>query len=127
MHPLVRRYGLDALIAAAAAASALEVSMRHDAARAPHVPLWFGVPAVALMILALLPRRRYPFAAPLVLWTVAGGLSFVDGRLVVFPVSALVAAVFAAFLLGHLADPVLARLGLAIVVVGSALIVYHDP
>jgi signal transduction histidine kinase len=127
VHPLVRRYGLDVLIAAAAAESALELATRHDSARAPQVPLWFGVPAIALTILPLLLRRRYPFGAPLALWLAGSGLSFVDGRLVMFPVSVFVAAMGAAFLFGHLADPVLARLGLAVVVVGAALIVYHDP
>jgi signal transduction histidine kinase len=127
VHPLVRRYGLDALIAAAAVESALEVATRHDSVRAPHVPLWFGVPAIALMVLPLLLRRRYPFGAPLMVWMAGAALSFVDGRLVTFPVSAFVAGMAAAFLFGHLADPVPARLGLAVVVVGAALIVYHDP
>ena len=45
---------------------------------------WFAVPAVALMVLPLLARRRFPFAAPASVWMLAAALSFVDGRLIPF-------------------------------------------
>jgi signal transduction histidine kinase len=124
---VARRYGFDVLIAFAAIESAIEVALRHDSLRAPRTPLWFAVPAIALVVLPLLGRRRYPFAAPVSLWLVATALSFIDGRLVVFTVSAFGAGMAASFLLGHLRDAVRARLSLAVVLSGAAIVVYNDP
>jgi signal transduction histidine kinase len=123
----VRTYGFDVLIAIAAVESAFEVAFRHDSVRAPRTTLWFTVPAVMLVVLPLLARRRFPFAAPLSVWLAGGVLSFVDGRLVVFTVSAFVAGLVAAFLLGNDHDTVRARLGLAAVLIGAAIVVYNDP
>src|SRR5436309_259473 len=124
---LSRAYGFDVLIVLAAVESALEVAFRHDPRQEPRTTLWFAVPAIALVVLPLLARRRFRFAAPASVWLLAAALSFVDGRLVPFSASALVAGFLAAFLLGNLRDVVQARLGLAIVLSGAAIIVYKDP
>jgi signal transduction histidine kinase len=124
---LARRYGLDLLIAAAAAECALEVVLRDDPAREPRTTPWFALPAIALVVLPLLARRRFPFAAPVAVWLLAAALSFVDGRLVVFTVGVFVAGMAAAFLLGNLRDPLQARIGLAAVLSGAAIVVYNDP
>jgi signal transduction histidine kinase len=124
---LTRRYGFDALIVLAAAASTLEVAFRHDSPQAPRTTLWFAVPATAIIALPLLARRRFPFGAPVSVWLLGAALSFVDGRLVVFAPGVSVAGIAAAFLLGNLADAARARLGLAIVVGGAAIVVYHAP
>ena len=124
---LARSYGFDVLIVLAALESAAEIAIRHDAADAPTTTLWFAIPAIALVVLPLLGRRRFPFAAPATLWLLAASLSFVDGLLVPFTFSVTVAGMAAALLLGHLRDDVEARLGLAIVIGGAAIIVYNDP
>ncbi len=124
---LARAYGFDVLIAIAAVESALEVALRHDPLREPRTTPWFAAPAIALVVVALLARRRFPFAAPASVWVLAAALSFVDGRLVPFTASAYVAGFAAAFLLGNLRDAVRARLGLAIVLGGAAIVVYNDP
>ncbi|MGZ8724479.1 MAG: sensor histidine kinase [Aeromicrobium sp.] len=124
---LARAYGLDVLIVIAAVESALEVAFRHDAMREPHMTPWFAVPAIALVVLPLLGRGRFPFAAPASVWLLAAAISFVDGRLVPFTASIVVAGLAAAFLLGNLRDSVQARLGLVIVISGSAIVVYNDP
>jgi signal transduction histidine kinase len=124
---LIRRYGFDVLVVVVAIESALEVVLRHDPTRAPRSPLWFAVPGIVLVVLPLLARRRFPCVAPLTLWLAGTGLSFVDGRLVVFPAGAFAMGVAAAFLLGDLHDPVQARLGLTVVVSGAVIIVYHAP
>ena len=86
------------------------------------------MPAVALVVLPLLARRRFPFAAPAAVWLLAAALSFVDGRLVVFTVSAFVAGMAAAFLLGNLRDAVQARHRPRRSSLGSAaIVVYNDP
>jgi signal transduction histidine kinase len=124
---LARAYGLDVLIVIAAVESALEVALTRDPQREPETTRWFAVPAIALVMLPLLGRRRFPFAAPASVWLLAAALSFVDGRLVPYTATASVAGIAAAFLLGNLRDAVQARLGLAIVVSGAAIVVYNDP
>ena len=125
--PLLRAHGVDVLIAAAASESALEVALRHDPVEAPRTTLWVAAPAIALVVLALLGRRRFPFGGPAALWLAASALSFADGRLVPFTASVFAAGIAAAFLLGNLRDAVQARLGLAIVLAGAAIVVYNDP
>jgi signal transduction histidine kinase len=124
---LVRKHGFDVLILLAALESASEIAIRRDAAMAPTATLWFAIPASALIVLPLLGRRRFPFAAPTAVWLLAASLSFADGRLVPFTVSAFAAGLAAALLLGNLRDEVEARLGLAIVISGAAIIVYNNP
>ncbi len=122
-----RQYGFDALILLAALESALEVAFRHDAAHEPTTAHWFAVPAVALVVLPLLARRRLPFAAPAAVWLVGVALSFADGRLIVFTASPFIAGMAAAFLLGNLGDETRARLGLAVVIGGAILVVDNNP
>jgi len=124
---LARRYGFDALVVLAAIGGVLDVSLRNDAMREPRTTHWLVEPAIALVILPLLGRRRFPFAAPASVWLLAAAVSFVDGRLIVFAVSASVAGIAAAFLLGNLRDHVQARIGLLIVLGGAAIIIYNDP
>jgi signal transduction histidine kinase len=122
-----RSYCFDLLIAVGAIESALEVALRHDAARRLDTTLWFAVPAVATVVLGLLWRRRVPFAAPAAVWLLAATLSSVDGRLI-GPVAVLnLAGMAASFLLGNLRDVVQGRVGLAVVVSGAAIVVYNDP
>jgi signal transduction histidine kinase len=124
---VVRRYGFDALIALAAIEAMLEVAIRRDSPDAPLTTLWFDVPAIAIMVLPLFARRRFPFAAPAAYWLLATGLSFVDGRLVTFVTSVYILGMAASFLLGNLRDAVQERLGLAIVLGGTAIIVFNKP
>ncbi len=124
---LARRYGLDFLIALGAVGSALEIGFRRDLMRGPRTTLWFAVPAVAIVVLPLLARRRWPFAAPVALWLLGAGVSFVDGRLVVFSVGLFAAAMAASFLLGSIPDDTRGRLGLAAALGGAAIVVGNDP
>jgi signal transduction histidine kinase len=124
---LARAYGLDLLIAIGAVASALQVALSDDPQREPETTPWFAAPAIALVVLVLLGRRRFPFAAPASVWLLAAALSFADGRLVTFTASASVAGFAAAFLLGNIRDVGQARIGLAIVLSAAAIVIYNDP
>lgn len=124
---LARRYGFDVLIVLAAIESAVEVALGQDSPEAPLTPLWFAAPATAIIILPLLGRRRFPFGAPASVWLLAAGLAFVDGRLVGFTNTAYAAGMVAAFMIGKLSDVRQGRLGLALVLGGAAIIVYHNP
>jgi len=105
----------------------IELAVRQDSADAPRTTLWFDIPAIAVMVLPLFARRRFPFAAPALYWLLAVALSFVDGRLVTFMTSVFLLGMAASFLLGNLRDPVEARLGLAISVGGAAVVVWNKP
>jgi signal transduction histidine kinase len=124
---LARRFGFDALIVVAAIESAVDLAAHHGEAGAPSMPLWLAVPAIALVILPLLARRRFPFAAPAATLLVAVALSYVDGRLVVSTLGTSAAGLAATFLLGNLDDSVRAWTGLAIAAGGVAVIVSNDP
>ena len=122
-----RGSGFDVLIALLAVAAALELALRRDDRDAPETTLWFCIPAVAVVVLGLLARRRYPFGAPAAFWLLAAAVSFVDGRLIPFPAGVYLAGMFAAFLLGNLRDAVLARVGLVVVLGSMATIMLNLP
>jgi signal transduction histidine kinase len=124
---IARRHGFDALIAVLAIQAIIVIAVRRDAPDAPQTTLWFGLPAIAVMVLPLVARRRFPFGAPATHWLVAVVASFVDGRLVPFPGGLYVLGMATAFLLGNLRDALQARLGAVIVVGGAAIIIYNLP
>jgi signal transduction histidine kinase len=124
---VVRRHLADILIVAIAIESALELVFPHEYARGSRTTAWFTIPAVLALTLALLARRRFPFAAPAALWVGAASVALVDGRLVPATRGLYFAGLGAAFLLGHLRDERQARLGLPLVVAGAAAVAYFDP
>ena len=121
------KFGLDLLIVIAAAASAVGTAARQDPERPTGVTLWFEVLAIALVVLALLMRRRFPFAAPAAVWVFSAALSFLDGRLIVSQPAVSVAGISAAVLLGNMGRTLRARVGLAIMVAAAAIVVLNDP
>jgi signal transduction histidine kinase len=114
------------LIALLLIAAMLEVLVGRDSPGAPRTTLWFVLPAIAILVLPILARRRFPFA-PAAHWLLAAGISFVDWRLIPFAISIFVVGLVAAFLLGNLRDPVQAGIGLALVIGGPATVVYKIP
>src|SRR5262249_8733731 len=122
-----RRYGFEALIVFLAAWSALEVGLRTDASDAPRTTAWFTVPAVALIPLPLLARRRFPFPAPAAVWVACPGLSFVHGRLLVVSEASFLAGCVATFLLGNLRDSRQGWIGLAVSVLSVTIVIYNNP
>ncbi len=119
-----RKYWFDLLIAVLAIAAILEVVVGRDSPNAPRTTLWFALPAIAILVLPIFARRRFPFAAPTAYWLLATGLSFVDWRLIPFAVSLFAVGLAVAFLLGDLRNALRAGIGLAVVVGGSAIVVY---
>jgi signal transduction histidine kinase len=124
---LARRRLFDALVVLGAIDSALEVVLRHDDLKAPRTTGWLAGPAVAVIVLPLLARRRFRFAAPVAVWLVGAALSFADGRLVVFSGSTFAAGLAAAYLLGNLPDDNQGRIGLAVAAGGAAIVIHNDP
>ena len=127
LWPLARRYGIDTLIVLAAIQGMVIVAVSNDDAKAPTSPLWFAVPATALLILPLLARRRYPFAVPFWTWLFGSAVSFIDGNLIPFTSAVSAAGLLSAFLLGNLRNNIEAWLGLFAAVCGAAIVVFNDP
>jgi signal transduction histidine kinase len=124
---VARGWWFDAVIVVLAGAAVLEVAIRRDDRNAPETTLWFCIPAAAVVVLGLLARRRFPFGAPAAFWLLAAAFSFVDGRLIPYPAGLYLAGILAAFLLGNLRDPLLARVGLAVVLASMMTIIFNRP
>jgi signal transduction histidine kinase len=127
LAPLARTHGFDLLVALGALTAALEVALRSDPGDEPTTSTWFAAPAVALVVLTLLARRRFPFGAPASYWSLSAALSFVDGRLIPFPVTLYLFGLAAAYLLGSLGDAVRGREGLLIVIASAAIVILNLP
>jgi signal transduction histidine kinase len=120
-------YWLDLLVVLLAVAAVVEVVVIRDSSDAPSTTLWFLIPAIAILALPTLARRRYPFGAAAAFWLIGAALSFVDGRLFASVESLFLLGVAISFVLGNLPDTAQARIGLAVVVGSSALVVYNIP
>jgi signal transduction histidine kinase len=124
---VAREYWFELLMAFLAIAGMLELVVGRDSPGAPTTTLWFAIPAVAVLVLPLFARRRFPFAAPAAYWILATALTFVDGLLVAFVGSLGVVGLATAFLLGNLRNGLNAATGLVIVLVGIVIVVYNIP
>jgi signal transduction histidine kinase len=124
---VARQYWFELLIAVLAIAGMLELLIGRNSPGAPATSLWFSVPAVAVLVLPLFARRRFPFAAPAAYWFMATALTFVDGLLIPFVGSLGVVGLATAFLLGNLRDNRQAGIGLAIVLGCMLIIVDNIP
>jgi signal transduction histidine kinase len=124
---LARTYWSDLLIALLTIMAMFDVVLGRGSSGAPTTTLWFCLPALATLALALLARRRFPFAGPAAYWLLAGGISFVDPLLVPYPEALFLLGLAAAFLLGNLRDVRRAGLGLAIAVGATATLIYNVP
>jgi signal transduction histidine kinase len=121
---ITRDYWFDLLIAALTVAAIVEVIIGHDVAL---TTLWFGVPAIAIAVLPIFARRRYPFGGPIAYFVLAAATSLVDWHLIPSAEGLFVVGLAAAFLLGNLRNPWKAGMGLAAVLGSLAFIVYKIP
>jgi signal transduction histidine kinase len=124
---LVRKYWFELLIASMAVAGMLELVVGRDNPGAPTTSLWIAVPTVAVLVLPLFARRRFPFAAPATYWLLAAAISYFDGVLLPFIGSLGVVGLASAFLLGNLRSNLKAGVGLLIVLVGIVIVVANIP
>jgi signal transduction histidine kinase len=122
-----REYWFEGAVVLLATVGLLDLAARRDAPDAPPSSMWFAVGVVGTLALVLCARRRFPFAGPAAYWLLAAGISFVDWQLIPFINSLIVVGMAAAFLLGNLRDRLRAAVGLAVVLVAAATIVYKIP
>jgi signal transduction histidine kinase len=121
---LAREYWFDLLIAALAVAAMVEAIVGRDVAL---TPLWFGVPAIAILVLPIFARRRFPFGGLVAYWVLAAGISLIDWHLIPSVEGLFVVGLANAFLLGNLRNAWQAAVGLVFVVCSLVLIVYQIP
>jgi signal transduction histidine kinase len=124
IRSVAREYWFEGAVALLAIVGLLDLAVRRDA---PDTSLWFAVPAVGVLVLAIFLRRRFPFAGPAAYWLLAAGISFVDWQLIPFMTSLFPIGMAVAFLLGNLRDALRSAIGLAVVLGGAAIIVYKIP
>jgi len=122
---VARKYWFEELIALLAIEAMLEVVVGRDSPDAP--TLWLALPAIAILVLPIFARRRFPFAAPTAYWLLAAGISFINWWVLPFAHSLFIVGMAVAFLLGHLRNDVQAAIGLAVVVGGAVVVVYEIP
>ena len=124
---VAREYWFELLVAFLAVAGMVELVVGRDSPAAPPTTLWIAIPTVGVLVLLLLARRRFPFAAPAAYWLLAAAISFGDGVLLAFVGSLSIVGLASAFLLGNLRNPLKAGAGLIIVLVGIVIVVYNIP
>jgi signal transduction histidine kinase len=127
IRDVAREYWFELLIAFLAVAGMLELVIGRNTPGAPPTTLWLAIPTVAVLVLPLFARRRFPFAAPAAYWLLAAAISFVDGVLLAYIGSLGVVGLASAFLLGNLRSPLKAGAGLIIVLVGIVIVVVNIP
>ena len=119
-----RQYWFEALIALLATIGVVAFALREGK---PSSPLWVAVSIVAVLVLAVVARRRFPFAALAAYWAIAAAFSFVDGVLIPSMQSLFPIGMAVAFLLGNLRNGLKAATGLGVVLAAAAVIVYKIP
>ena len=124
VRDFARKYWFDLLIAALAVAAMVEVIATPDSTQAT---LWFGIPAIAILVLPIFARRRFPFGGPVAYFVLAAAISLIDWQLVPDRESFFVVGLAVAFLLGNLRNPWQAGIGLVVVVSSLAFVVYKVP
>jgi signal transduction histidine kinase len=124
---LAREYRFELLIAVLGIAGMLELVVGRDNPGAPTISLWFSIPAIGVLVLPLLFRRRFPFAGPAAYFVLAAALSYIDPLLVPFVASLVLVGLAAAFMLGNLRNDLKAVAGLFISVGAVVLIVWEIP
>ena len=124
---LLQAYGVDLLIVVGAMQAAVSTAARYDLPDASGGRLGFEAVAVAVVVLVLLGRRRWPFGAPAAMWILSAAVSFYDGELIPSQPAVYLAGMGASLMLGNLRSEQLARVGLAVVVASAATLVYNIP
>ena len=124
LRDIARDHWFDLLIAMLAIAAMLELVVGRVS---PDVTLAFAVPAIAVTVLPLFARRRFPFGGPAAYWILATAVGFVDGALIPSLVSLFPVGLAAAFLLGNLRNGLEAGVGLFVVVGCMVTVVYNIP
>jgi len=120
-----RTYWLDGLIAALAIEAMVQVLIADESVGLRS--LWFDLTAIAVLVLPIFARRRFPFWAPLSYWPLAAAISLVDPRVIPYANGLFPVGMAVAFLLGNLRDSGQAAVGLGVIIGSMAILVDQIP
>ena len=122
-----KTYAIDVVIVVLILVGMLETMLGWNTADTSGTSLWFALPAMAVLGIVIVAHRRFPFAGPAAYWILATGIAFVDPLLITSAESFFVVGFVTAFLLGSLPNTRKAGIGLAIIVVSTAILVDKIP
>ena len=124
---LARRWWFDLPIALLGLVAMVEIVVGRNEPSARDETLWFVLPAIALLVVPIFFRRRFPLGGPAAYWVLAAALALVDWRPIPYAVALFPVGLAVAFLLGNLRSTLQTAIGLGIVIAGSAIVVYEIP
>jgi signal transduction histidine kinase len=124
---LARTYAVDLVIVLLVLVGVIDTVLQADSAGSSNTSLWFAVPAMAILAIVIVARRRFPFAGPAAYWVLAAGIAFVDPILLPSAESFFAVGLATAFLLGNVRDVRKAGLGLVLILVSTAILVSQIP
>jgi signal transduction histidine kinase len=124
---LARTYAFEVVIGLLVLVAMVDTVLARDSAGSPDTSLWFALPAMGVLAIVIVGRRRFPFAGPAAYWLLAAGIAFIDPTLLPLAESFFAVGLATAFLLGNLRDARTAGIGLAVVVVSTAILVSRIP
>jgi signal transduction histidine kinase len=124
---LAKTYAVEVVIVLLVLLGMVDTVLRSDSAGSPTTSLWFALPAMGVLAIVIVARRRFPFAGPAAYWLLAAGIAFVDPVLLPFAESFFAVGLATAFLLGNVRDARKAGIGLAVILASTAILVSQIP
>jgi signal transduction histidine kinase len=124
---VARDYWFELLVGLLAVAGIMELVVGRELGGAPDISTPLAIATVAVIVVPLFLRRRWPFGGPAAYWVLAAALSFVDGALIPFVSSLVVVGMATAFLLGNLRIGARAVAGLVVVTVCIEVVLVNMP
>jgi signal transduction histidine kinase len=124
---LAKTYAVEVVIALLVLVGMVDTVLRSISAGSPNTSLWFALPAMGILAIVIVARRRFPFAGPAAYWLLAAGIAFVDPILLPSAESFFAVGLATAFLLGNVRDARKAGIGLAVILASTAILVTQIP
>jgi signal transduction histidine kinase len=124
---LAKTYAVEVVIVLLVLVGMVDTVLRSDSAGSSNTSLWFALPAMGVLAIVIVARRRFPFAGPAAYWLLAAGIAFVDPILLPSAESFFAVGLATAFLLGNVRDARKAGIGLAVILASTAILVSQIP
>jgi signal transduction histidine kinase len=124
---LAKTYAVEVVIVLLVLGGMVDTVLRSESAGSPNTSLWFALPAMGVLAIVIVARRRFPFAGPAAYWLLAAGIAFVDPILLPSAESFFAVGLATAFLLGNVRDARKAGIGLAVILASTAILVSQIP
>jgi signal transduction histidine kinase len=124
---LAKTYAVEVVIVLLVLVGMVDTVLRSVSAGSPNTSLWFALPAMGVLAVVIVARRRFPFAGPAAYWLLAAGIAFVDPILLPSAESFFAVGLATAFLLGNVRDARKAGIGLAVILASTAILVTQIP